>query len=163
MNSQKDLVSFTGWGLPDDDDRKMQFTAPLDIGGVTVEHFWLRGRCIEDQPDREVTFQLEVGKEGNRSREPLMRIDWRPLSGGHGNADGPDGLADTIIAGSHFHSFELNWLEQEQRMRASNLPVARGIIEPLQTFKEVLDFVNIHFRINGVEDVLEPEWVQKLL
>ena len=163
VNSQKELASFTGWGEPDEDDRKMQFTAPLDIGGVTIEHFWLRGRCVEDQPDREVSFQLEVGKEGIRTRTPLMRVDWRPLSGGHGNADGPDELADTIITGCHFHAFELNWLETEQRMRATNLPVARQIIEPLQTFKDVLDFVKIHFRINGLEKITQPEWVEELL
>lgn len=149
--------------MPDDDDKSMAFTAPLDIGGVTIPHFWLRGRCIVDQPDREVTFQLEVGSEGIRTRTPLIRADWKPLSGGHGNGSGSFELADTIITGSHLHAFELNWLEEEQRMRTCNLPVACGITEPLQSFSDLLDFVKIQFRINGIEKITEPEWVEKLL
>jgi hypothetical protein len=141
----------------------MSFTIPLDIAGVTIEHFWLRGRCIVDLPDREVTFQLEVGKDGIRTRTPLMRVDWRPVSGGHGNGDGPPELANTYVAGSHLHDFEMNWLDHEQRMRMSNLPVARQITEPLQNFTELLDFVKIHFRINGIEKITEPEWVEELL
>lgn len=141
----------------------MSFTAPLDIGGVTIPHFWLRGRCIEDQPDREVSFQLEVGREGFRTRTPLIRVDWRPLSGGHGNPNGSFDLADTFVAGSHYHAFELNWLEAEARMRTSNLPVAEEIIEPLQGFSDLLDFVKIRFRINGIEKIAPPEWVEKLL
>lgn len=156
------MSAFPGWGVPDPDDRSMQFLAPLDIGGVTIPNFWLRGRCTEDQPDRDVSFQLEIGKEGIRTRSPLMRVDWRPLGGIHGNFEGPPELIDTIIASSHFHEFELNWLEEEQRMRSSNLPVARKISEPLQSFSELLDFVKIHFRINNIDKISEPEWVQEL-
>jgi hypothetical protein len=163
VNSWKDIPSFPGWGLPDPDDRSMSFAAPLDIGGVTIAHFWLRGRCIEDQPDREVTFQLEVGNAGIRTRAPLIRVDWRPLSGGHGNTKGPPGIIGTTIKGTHFHPFELNWLEDEQRMRTSNLPLAEGITEPLQSFSELLDFIKIRFRINGIERILPPEWVEELL
>lgn len=163
VNSWKDLPTFAGWGVPDEDDKSMSFTAPLDIDGVTIPHFWLRGRCIVDQPDREVTFQLEVGSDGVRTRTPLIRADWRPLCGGHGNGSGSFELADTIITGSHLHAFDLNWLEDEQRMRASNLPVACGITEPLQSFSDLLDFVKIQFRINGIEKITEPEWIEKLL
>jgi hypothetical protein len=141
----------------------MAFTAPLDIDGVTIPHFWLRGRCIADQPDREVTFQIEVGSDGIRTRTPLMRVDWRPLSGGHGNGSGSFDLADTIISGSHLHAFDLNWLEAEQRMRTCNLPVACEITEPLQSFSELLDFVKIQFKINGIGKIVEPEWVEQLL
>lgn len=162
VNSWKDLVVFPGWGKQDADDRSMTFAATIDIGGVTIPNLWFRGRCIEDQPDREVIFQLEVGKDGARTRVPLMRVDWRPLSGGHANVKGPPDLINTYIEGSHFHSFIVNWLEEEQRMRTTNLPVAVKISEPLQSFSELLDFVKIQFRINGIERVTEPEWVQEL-
>lgn len=48
-------------------------------------------------------------------------------------------------------------------MRTSNLPVAQAISEPLQVFSDLLDFIKIHFRINGIEKITEPEWVEKLL
>lgn len=60
VNSWKDLSAFSGWGEPDDDDKSMAFTAPLDIGGVTLPYFWLRGRCIEDQPDIRESTNDEV-------------------------------------------------------------------------------------------------------
>lgn len=160
----KTIAGVVAWSPPDPMDGYMGFSVPLDVDGVTVENFALRGGCYAEHPDKAVTFQLEIGHAGTRTRTPLIRVDWRPLNGGHKNpAKGPTEHRLRFIRGCHLHPFELNWLEEMQKMRTSNLPLALEISPPLQSFSELLEFVKNQFRINDVSVVPEPEWVYKLI
>ena len=160
---QKRIVRNPGWSKPKQNG-EMSFVADLEIAGVSYENLHLRGTCIEHLPEREVMLQLEVSSANERTRLPLMRVDWNPTCGGHGhskkNTALPIELRGTFIPGSHFHPFEPNWLEQDQRMRETNLPIAVPISESLQRFSDVLDFVKKTFRISDVGSIQTPEWAE---
>lgn len=162
---EKRIVRNPGWSKPKPNGQ-MFFVADLEIGGVSYENLHLRATCIEHLPEREVMFQLEVSSASERTRLPLMRVDWNPTSGGHGHSRKssalPPEVRGTFIAGSHYHPFEQNWLEGEQRMREHNLPIALPISDLLQRFSEVLDFVEKTFRISDVSSIQTPEWVEDL-
>jgi hypothetical protein len=140
----------------------MEFLAPLDIGGVTIAELALRGIVWDQRPDQDVMLQLETGIPGTRTRTPLIRLDWRPLSPIHKNLKGPPGLKRLIIIGTHEHPFEANWLEDLQRMRTGNLPIAQQISVPLQSFSDVLNYAKNLFRISDIESISMPPWSQKL-
>lgn len=160
---EKRMVRFPGWSKPRANG-EMSFVADLEIGGVSYENLHLRGTCIEHLPEREVMFQLEVSSNSERTRVPLMRVDWNPTSGGHRNAKKglPERLRGRFIKGSHFHPFEENWLEDEGCMRAINLPVALEIHPTLQSFNDLLDFVKKSFRISDLSSIQTPEWVSDM-
>lgn len=165
ISKEKRMVRSSGWSKPKPNGL-MSFVADLEIDGVSYENLHLRGTCIEHLPEREVMFQLEVSSANERTRLPLMRIDWNPASGGHGHSQKntaiPANIRGTFIPGSHFHPFAPNWLEDEQRMRESNLPIAVAISDSLQQFSDVLDFVKKTFRISDVSSIQTPEWVADL-
>lgn len=153
-----------GWSPPDPNDGAMTFVAALDLAGVIVGNFALRGRCYVDLPDRAMMLQLETGKAGVRPRIPLVRIEWRPLGTPHKNPQvGPQEHRSRIIAGSHLHPLNLNWLETEARMREHNLPIAVPLDNDPQSYPELLDTVKNLFRINGLGGLKEPEWALKLM
>jgi hypothetical protein len=153
----KEIASSVEWSSPaDPEDGHVAFLVPLEIDGVTIAEFALRGGAYEQHADKAVMFQLEIGSLGVRTRTPLVRLDWRPLNPIHKNPD------KVLISGSHVHRFEANWLESEQRMRTGNLPVAEKIAE-IHTFTELLDFAKILFRINNIEQIPVPEWSPKLI
>ena len=81
----------------------MSFSVPIDIGGVTIGYFGLRGGCYADHPDRAVTLQLEVGSAAARTRIPLVRLDWRPLQETHKNQD--EAFLHTPVASSEVLTF----------------------------------------------------------
>jgi hypothetical protein len=141
----------------------MEFLSPLDIDGVTIAELALRGIAFEQRPDADVLLQLETGLPGARTREPLIRIDWKPLSPFHRNLKGSPHLKGLIVYGTHQHPFEENWLDDAQRMRTSNLPVAMEITEAVQTFSEMLVYAKNLFRISDITSIAEPQWEPKLL
>lgn len=145
------------WSSPDTADGAIRFLAPLEIDGVTVADFALRGGAYEKRPDAAVMLQLEIGVPGLRTRTPLIRIDWRPISPVHKNPD------RTILRGDHVHTFEGNWLEAEQRMRTGSLPVAVGLPSEVASYADLLDLAKSVFRISNIESIPEPEWSATLL
>ncbi|HEX7823027.1 MAG TPA: hypothetical protein VF463_20700 [Sphingobium sp.] len=152
----KAIAAPVQWSVPDPSDGAVNFLVPLDINGVTIEGFFLRGRAYESSPDRDVMFQLEV-TAGMRTRIPLRRINWLPRSGRHKN---PDKIE---ITGSHEHPFESNWIESEQRMRVGNLPWAVAVPGGVDTYASLLDFTADKFRIQNITAIPQPEWSAKLL
>lgn len=162
VESWKDLPPIVSWSEPDPTDGEMTIFAPLEIGNVTVGSFALRAACYVDRLESDVRFQLETGLPGQRTRLPLTRIDWRPISGGHKQPKKPDGGKRLIIKGSHFHTLEDNWLEREQRMRENNLPYAQALESDPANFQELLDLVKIRFRINNITSIGTPKWAAKL-
>jgi len=144
------------WSIPDSSDGAVGFLAPLDVDGVTIEGFFLRGKAYEQSPDKDVMFQLEVAGPGARTRTPLRRIEWLPRSPLHKNPD------KTMIFGSHEHPFEINWLEDMQRMRSGNLPWAEEVPKSISSYSRLLDFTANRFRIGNMNTVPVPEWSAKL-
>lgn len=163
VESWKTLASGARWSEPSRIDGKMEFLAPLDIDGVTIAELSLRGIVWDQRPDQDVMLQLETGIPGARTRTPLIRLDWKPLSPIHRNLKGPIGLRGMIILGTHEHPFEPDWLEDMQRMRIGNLPIAQQISVPLQTFSDVLNYGKNLFRVSDIESISMPPWSPKLL
>jgi hypothetical protein len=145
------------WSLPNSGDGQVGFLVPLEIEGVTVVDFALRGIAYEQRVDAAVTFQLEIGTPGVRTRTPLIRLDWRPISLQHRNPD------RTMLVGDHVHPFDLNWLEVEQRMRRHNLPYAAPLSQAVDSYGALIDAARTVFRISNVEIIPPPEWSPKLI
>lgn len=164
VESWKTLPAGVNWGRPENGTGYMSFLVPLDLGGVTIAAFALRGGCYVDAPDRAVTFQLEVGSASARTRIPLMRIDWRPIAATHRNPAkcGPP-HARAVIVGSHVHPFDLNWIEDMERMRTGNLPMAAGLCPDPVDFRALCSFARTCLRIDGMDEIQEPEWTNGLL
>jgi hypothetical protein len=66
------------------------------------------------------------------------------------------------VPDTHLHSFELNWVEAEQRMKGGKLPCAEPIEQPLETFEHLRGFVGRCFRINNIALVPMPDWAYDL-
>lgn len=161
VDSWKDFPDTAEWQSPDQNG-KMSLVVPLSINEVTIGGFSLRGICYRDRIDRDVMFQLEFGIPSERHKVPLTRIEWRPTSGSHKN---PATLKKrgNIIVGSHLHTFQDNWLANEGRMRANNLPFAE-VLKPDPTSVE--DFYILamkKLKIFGLDRLPVPPWEAKLV
>ena len=163
MSQAKSLVSPVSWP-PADSNGYMEFVVPLSVDGVTVEGLSLRGACYESHANESVMLQIEVGKPGIRTRIPLSRVDWRPLNGPHRNPrSGNSEYSGLVIGGSHYHPFDLNWVNANLTMRSGNLPFAIEILPDFQSFAEMVDFVEKRFKINKLGQIEYPRWVERLL
>lgn len=164
VESLKVVSFFPGWSEPEPETGYCWFVAPLEIDGVTGMGLGLKGGCYSDRPDIHVTFELEVGRVIGQRRTPLIRIDWRSLTGGHSNQRAcPNSKTVPRTLATHIHSFELNWVSPSNRMRGLNLPCADNIHEPLNTFAELRSYVGNKFRISNIDLVKDPDWVYKLI
>lgn len=159
----KSLSLFPGWAKPEPESAYTWFEAPVEMSGVTVAALFFRGGCYQNQPDRHVTFELIAGIAAHRKRKPLMRVDWKSLTGGHSNQRRwGTKWAGIRVSDTHYHSFDLNWDADRSRMKGESLPVAAEIGEPIQTFVELRDYVGKWFRINNIGIVTQPEWAYDL-
>jgi hypothetical protein len=155
--SWKQLGGQVRWSWPPDPQNgACGFLLPLTLERPTLvpDRMVLRGGVFAPLTGMAVTFQLELSRPGQRRREPLMRIDWRPKSPVHRNPD------RALIEDTHFHPFEANWLKSESRMRKGNLPWAEPVTG-LIDFPRVLAFVRAKFRIRDVEQIPSPPWIRQ--
>ena len=165
VQSEKVIVSPVSWSVPEGDALKMVWSSPLEIDGVTEEGLFLRGICYQDRPDEAVTLQLEIGQIGLRTRIPLWRLDWRPISQVHNN----NKLLATRyslprrLKGCHFHPFHMNWDEDAGKMLHGNLPAAHELDEKINSFSNLLEFFEKKCHIIGVTNMPEPNWSRKLI
>lgn len=161
VDSWKAISVFPGWTVPHPLTGYIRFQCPLEIGGVTEAGLMLKGGTYSTRPECHVTIELFVLIPGLRL--PLMRIDWK--GDGHSNRRnlGPKELAGQRFPGTHLHAFELNWVADENRMRKSNLPVAMGISEELQSFADLRTFVGNRFKISNIDVVETPPWLYLLI
>jgi hypothetical protein len=163
FNSLKALSSFPGWSKAEVDTGYLWFDSTLEIAGVTEEGLVFHGGCYQQHPDMHVVFELRAASPGNKRRIPLARVDWRSRNGGHTNSRRSGSPVSGLRVGeTHFHAFDLNWLEAEGRMRNGNLPQAREIEEDIQTFESLRDSAGKLFRINNMHIVERPPWVYEL-
>lgn len=151
------------WSRPDQDDGYIRYHTSLDLEGVTEAGLTLFGGTYVHHPDRHISFELAVEGHGGNRRIRLARIDWKSIRDGHSNSPRcPGPWAGKRVPETHFHRFELNWSEAEQRMKRGKLPCAEPIDEPIQTFEDLRVYVGIMFNINNINVVPRPDWVYDL-
>ncbi|VTZ27192.1 conserved hypothetical protein [Methylocella tundrae] len=135
----------------------LKFLAQLSIGGVVIGGLELRGAASKTVENRNVMFQLEHFPIGKK-RTPLFRIEYRPFRTHHNLDFGPPELHWLEIKGTHDHPFEFNFIEQENRMRSGNLPVARPIDPDPNSFEDFLDLCSKRFNIANMGLIPPPKW-----
>jgi hypothetical protein len=162
FEAEKNISVAVAWTAPDRDDGYIRFSAPLEMEGVTEAGLLLTGGAYQKVPDQHMTFELAVwGLDGAR-RTRLVRLDWRSLKGGHSNPSRCGDWAGQRVPPTHLHCFDLNWIEEERRMRKGKLPCARPLDSEPQSFEDLREFVGIHFRIKNIGIVPRPEWEYNL-
>jgi len=155
--ARKDIESFPGWSEPEPDTEAMWFFAPLSIAGVVQEAFSLHGLCFKHVHNANVVFELKV--KGPKKPVAVARYEWRSLRQGHTNPRRKGSpVSGQRVSPTHYHSFDLNWIEAERRMRGGNLPMAESVIEEPTCFESLTDEVGKLFRINNMFVVLPPKW-----
>ena len=106
-------------------------------------------------------LQVEYQPGDARGTEPLSRLEWRV---GHTNPNlGPPEYRLLECPGTHFHSFDLNYIDGEDRMRRSNLPLAEPVEPDPDTFEELLAFGRKSLRISDLDEISRPEFEGKFL
>ena len=143
--SEKFIPSSINWTHGDGSDGYTRFSVALDVGDITIASLTLDGGAYINHPEEHVTFELSILGHDSKRRIRLMRLDWKSLKGGHSNHKRKcAGLwGGKRVPETHFHTFELNWVESEQRMKSGNLPCAEPINEQLLSFGDLREFVNI--------------------
>ena len=156
--ARKEIDQFPGWSDPEAETGAMWFVAPLAIGGVTQEAFALHGLALKYAPDCNVCFELKALGPRNR-KIPLARYEWRSLRGGHTNSRRSGSpVSGQRMTATHHHSFGLNFLPAQGRMRSGNLPQAESVEPEPQSFESLRGEVGNLFRINNINIVLPPPW-----
>jgi hypothetical protein len=157
--AQKAIAQFPGWSEPEPETGYCWFHAPLMIAGVVEQGFVLHGGYLKHAPEANVSFELLVGKPGGKRKIAIARVDWRAVRGGHTNRRRKGSPVSGLrVSNSHHHSFELNWVPLEGRMRSGDLPMAEDIDQRIQTFELLRDSVGNLFRINNIDVVTPPKW-----
>ena len=159
-SAMKSIPTKPVWTEPSPADGYMRFSTPLEIDGITEAGLTFTGGAYYDHPQEHMSFELAVFARDGQRRIRLMRLDWKSLRGGHSNHRTKCGprWSGKRVPETHFHSFDLNWSDAEQRMKKGKLPCAEPISEELQTFDDVRRFIRTSFRINNIELVPAPEW-----
>lgn len=163
MGMDKKVAGSPKWSEPDGLDKGIRVAVALDVGEATLQGLELIGRAKLDSPRADISFSLTYFPTSNRrDAVSLARLDWRPYTS-HTNNDehSPPELFMVEIFGTHYHSFELNWLSAHGRP-LKWLPVAEPISPDFQDFTELLDGIGKIFRINDISTIPEPRWTQDL-
>lgn len=156
---EKKISAFPGWSNPDEGTGFIWFDAPLEIGGVTERGFVLHGGSYYDKPDCHVVLELRISRTPGRSCRPLVRVEWRSLTGGHTNPRRKGAAwSGQRVGATHCHPFELNWNSEAKRMLFRKLRVACDIADDLKTFNDLRNFAGKVFRISNMDIVKEPPW-----
>jgi hypothetical protein len=143
---------------------QFNFTAPLDIDGITQIGFRLRGKCSRDYADQNVTFQIEYMFAGTSRPAPVTRIDWRPLKPHQNRNIGPVEWWLERFHVSHIHLFQENfdWMVGNGLPLADNLKENLPIAVPLDAdpdaFADLVALMGKTFNIEGVAAIPAPPW-----
>lgn len=158
VETWKSLSGPVSWTTPDPRDRYMRFYTTLEIDGIVDAGLVLKGGTYADTPDRHVTFEMAIVDPVRGRDLRLTRMDWRDLKGGHSNKRKLCRGTLRRAPETHFHDFEMNYIESEGKMKRGKLPCARAVSEDIQTFEQLRSFVGTHFRINNINIVPPPNW-----
>ena len=157
--AKKTLVDVPVWGERGADG--LEFSAPLEIDGVTIEGLTLRGRARKPLADREVAFQLEY-HHAQIIGGAMCRIEWRPLNPHSNKGLGPKELRHIVQNGTHHHCFDLNWKRSEEAVLQGDLKIAVPLDDP-GNFRALLAVVGKEFRISNIQLVTLPPWEPRML
>lgn len=138
----------------------LTWLAPLAVDGALVSGLRLRVKALRSEPQAAVTAQLEYVPAGRGGA--LDRIDWRPVHRHNNKGKGPQKFLHVLQSGTHQHVFALNIKDGGHSMRSGNLPIAIPPSSEPVNFQELLDFVGREYNIEGVENLLPPEWISDL-
>ena len=137
-----------------------QIILPLArLSGEGIEGARIRITAWPFRRQFDVTATMEA--PGGRSFVTIARLDaWPPDP--HENVSRPHrqmlGVPAQVI-GHHIHRFEDNArVGREAFAPFGNLPIARPIEGPIDSFRQFLDMVGKEFRIEGLADWPPPEW-----
>lgn len=149
----------TGWVEPGSVDGYARYLTPLEVEGLIETSLTLSVGTYIRRPDRHVTFELAIrGLVGQRLIR-IERLDWRDTKGGHSNPRTcPGPWAGRRVPASHTHSFELNWVAAEARMRRGKLPCAEPMEPEPQSYEELRELVGRRWNINNIDIVPRPLW-----
>ena len=153
FRSPKKLVSDLMWV---ETENELSFLAPVEVDGITMEGIRLRGTAYPSVPQRSVMLQIEC-HSARYKVGPLDRMDWNPLHEHNNKRKGPPELIFLRQRVSHHHTFDWNWLEEEKRMRAGNLPIAVPMAE-IASVEELFKFAEDYYLIKGLSKQRLPEW-----
>ncbi|WP_330083777.1 hypothetical protein [Methylocystis iwaonis] len=164
FSAQKSISYRPNWTAPDKEDGHTRIVAALDVGEITEASLALLCSAYAHLPDRHVSVEICINGLDGKRRIRLARVDWKSIKGGHSNKRGHckgdwDGKR---VPETHYHSFEMNYVTAERRMKAGKLPCARPIDEPLQSFEELCAFIGFNFNIKNMDVVAPPPWEYKL-
>ncbi len=164
VESPKSIAFFPGWSAPEVETSYIWFNAPLEIDGATEPGLVFHGGCYADLAEANVAFTLDFTHVGSRRKTPLIRLEWRCLSGGHSNPRKcPNSKTAPRTDDTHIHSFELNWIAHLGRLRGDNLPCAENVDKSLNSFQELLEYAGNRFNINNIGVVKPPPWEYRFL
>jgi hypothetical protein len=158
--AQKSIPAQPDWVIGDSD--RFALSTPLDVDGVTMPEFLLRGAAMVRRADVDVVLQLERHPFWG-SGGPICRMEWNPLRGHTNKGCGPKSLQFKEMKGSHYHPFELNWEHSEKEVRRGNLPIAMPIDPEPENFRQFLALAGKEFRIKNIQSIGVPEWQPDLL
>jgi hypothetical protein len=144
------------------DGKWLEFVVPLEGDGVTLEGLRLRGSVLQEIPNRDVVFQVEIHRAGAGKSIRLGRVCWNPLSV-HTNKKGPPGIRGLRLSTTHHHPFDLNYLPEFKRMRSGNMLVALPVNPNPADFNELLNIVSGLFNITNPGIIEPPVWQGELL
>jgi hypothetical protein len=161
--ARKELVTPPIWSESEQNTGVMRINAPLSVLGVMEEGLALHGLCKKYAPEQNVCFELKAYGPKHRPIS-LARFEWRTLRQGHTNPRRRGSpVSGKRVGRTHYHSFELNWLENERRLRNGSLPMADDFLPEPQSFEALIGVVGNLFRINNMNVVTEPPWEYRLL
>ena len=158
--SEKRIPGSPKWGPPEENGY-MRLTSALTIDGVVQEGLTLEMGCFKIHPEKNVILELVYRPPLKSVRVPLIRVDWRPLSGGHTNKrrfKSDDPYVPGRTERDHIHPFEMNFVHSDSRMRNANLPVATNFAIQINTFEELLNESKKMMKISNINVAPKPEW-----
>jgi len=130
------------------------FLVPLIIEEGAETGFELRSKVSKIHIDRDALMQLEYGHK--RSKNELIRCQWRPFETHVNKAWGPPGHElESFDRRSHAHTFEHNYLISERRMRGRSLPAAIPIEPDPTSLSDFFAFCGEFLKISNI-GLIEP-------
>ena len=139
----------------------LSWTRSLDIDDVTIAGLQIRVEAHNDHPDEFVRAQLEY-QPPNGKREPLVRVEWRPLTQHNNKGKGPAEWRFKPFRSTHVHRFEMNWNEARGRMLSGNLPVAVPL-QDIDSYDKFLDVCATELNIGNMSIIPVPPWNPRMI
>ncbi len=159
LEADKLVAGSPTWPDPEGADKKTKLIAPLMIEGRVFRGLELIGRASLDLRNVNMSFSLVyLPTDNRRDAVQMARVDWRPLMP-HTNEHmrSPPDLLGSEIAGTHHHSFDLNWSTGTGKP-LKWLPIAEPIEPDFANVAELIDGVGRFFRIGNAGSALMSPW-----